>query len=345
MPVVAGFRSPAPRMSLDVLCVGLIVADHVCAPITHFPPAGSLITTDRLELTIGGSAANAAVDMARLGLRVSICARVGDDVLGRFVAESLQQQGVGCEALTFSRTAQTSGTLVVNVAGEDRRFIHAVGANAELTGREVPPELLRDCRAVCVGGFGLNPALSGENVAALFRAAHAAGAVTLLDVVIGNPAALTPMLSAVLPETDVFLPNVDEARLICGESDPLRQAAWFRDRGAHTVVITRGSAGAVLVSPAETLVAAAYPTHCLDGTGGGDAFVAGYVYGLLRSAAPRDCLAYGSALGMSCVRAMGATTGVFHRDELEAFVHSHPLPVESPTRSDNSRGAGPRLRP
>ncbi|MCA9054875.1 MAG: carbohydrate kinase family protein [Planctomycetaceae bacterium] len=69
---------PLP-MPIDVLCAGLIVADHVCAPIERFPPAGGLATTGRLELTIGGCAANVAVDLARLGLRVAIGGRVGND--------------------------------------------------------------------------------------------------------------------------------------------------------------------------------------------------------------------------------------------------------------------------
>jgi sugar/nucleoside kinase (ribokinase family) len=218
---------------------------------------------------------------------------------------------------------------VVNVVGEDRRFLHAVGANAEFTGLETRPETLRGCRALCVGGFGLNPNLSGENVAWLFRSAHAAGAVTILDVVVGDPAVMPAMLATCLPETDLFLPNTDEARLICGETDPLRQAQHFRHLGANTVIVTRGSAGLVLVDAKQTLAAPAYPVQCVDGTGGGDAFVAGYVYGLLQGAAASECIAYGSAMGMSCVRSMGATTGVFNHDELEAFVQDHPLPIES----------------
>jgi sugar/nucleoside kinase (ribokinase family) len=316
-------------MSLDVLCAGLIVADHVCAPLAEMPPSGTLRTTERIELTIGGSAANVAVDLAKLGLRAAIGGRVGDDVLGRFVADELTAAGVDCGPLTISKSAQTSATLVVNVAGEDRRFIHAVGANAEFTGREFPVETIRSCRAVCVGGFGLNAALSGENVADLFRQAHRAGAKTLLDVVIGDPKVMRDMLRPVLPHTDLFLPNVDEGRLMTGESDPLAQARRFHDAGAHTVIVTSGGGGATLVSPDETLRAAAYPVPCIDGTGGGDAFVAGYVYGLLQGATTRRCLEYGSAMGASCVRAMGATTGVFNRDELEAFVQQHSLIVEA----------------
>ncbi|MFV0443164.1 MAG: carbohydrate kinase family protein [Planctomycetaceae bacterium] len=316
-------------MPIDVLCAGLIVADHVCAPIAQFPPAGGLVTTDRLELTTGGCAANVAVDLAKLGLRASIAGRIGNDVLGRFVTETLSSQGVDCSTISISETAQTSGTLVVNVAGEDRRFLHAVGANAEFTGLEIPESVLRGCRAIYVGGFGLNPALSGANVARLFRAARAAGVVTVLDVVVGQPDRLPPMLVDALPETDLFLPNTDEARLICSESDPLRQARHFRDLGARSVIVTLGGDGLLLVSDTDRLVAQAYPVRAVDGTGGGDAFVSGYLYGLLRPADACQRLAYGSAMGMSCVRAMGATTGVFSANELERFVAEHPLSVRN----------------
>lgn len=116
--------------------------------------------------------------------------------------------------------------------------------------------------------------------------------------------------------------------MICGETDPLQQAVHFRQLGAGTVIVTRGGEGVTLVNETETLRAVAYPVDAVDGTGGGDAFVSGYLYGLLKSLSPRECLAFGSAMGMSCVRAMGATTGVFRREELEDFVASHPLPVE-----------------
>lgn len=314
-------------MPLDVVCAGLIVADHVCAPIPRFPPQGGLVMTDRLELTIGGCAANVAVDLARLDLAVSVGGRVGDDVLGRFVTESLASQGVSCETITRSRTAQTSATLVVNVAGEDRRFLHAVGANAEFTGDELSEAVLRTCRAVYVGGFGLNPALSGASVARLFRTAREAGAITLLDVVVGDPALLPPMLAEALPETDVFLPNEDEALAITGVTGPLEQARLFRDLGAGTVVVTSGSRGSLLLNRTGGWRAEAYQTPCVDGTGGGDAFAAGFLYGQLQGGDPVRCLQYGAAMGSSCVRAMGATTGVFRRGELEAFVSEQVLNV------------------
>lgn len=319
--------------AVDVVCVGLIVADHVCAPIPRMPPSGALVTTPRLELTIGGSAANTAVDLAKLDLGVSIVGRVGEDVLGRFCREFLEEKRVDCENLVFSRTAQTSGTLIVNVQGEDRRFIHTVGANAELTGLEASDELLRRCRALYVGGFILNPALSGENVARLFQRARELGVWTILDVVIGESEEqnASRMLAPVLPHTDFFLPNGDEARLITGESDSLRQLETLRQMGARTTILTRGRCGALIARAGEVYEAAAYPVEQVDGTGGGDAFIAGLIYGLLKSSEDRPdilaCIPYGAAMGASCVRSMGATTGVFNRAEVEAFVTANPLEI------------------
>lgn len=323
--------------ALDVVCVGLIVADHVCAPIPRMPASGALITTPRLELTIGGSAANTAVDLAKLGLAVSIVGRVGDDVLGRFCREFLEAKSVDCGDLVVSQTAQTSATLIVNVQGDDRRFIHTVGANAELTGLEVSDELLKRTRAICIGGYILNPALSAENVAALFRRARELGVLTLLDVVIGDAEEenAVRMLAPVLPHTDYFLPNSDEARMITGETELPRQLTALHELGARTIILTRGRHGSVISRPGEPLQeAGAYPVEQVDGTGGGDAFVAGLIYGLLQSArkngrepSPAErlrCVQYGAAMGASCVRAMGATTGVFDRSGLEAFVAKEP---------------------
>src|SRR5881392_415891 len=120
-----------PVPSLDVLCAGIIVADHVCTPIAHVPAAGELVMADRMLLTIGGCAANAAVDLAKMGVRAAIAGRVGTDLFGRIVTDLLREGGVDVSRITASSTAETSQTLIVNVQGEDRRFIHTFGANAE----------------------------------------------------------------------------------------------------------------------------------------------------------------------------------------------------------------------
>jgi sugar/nucleoside kinase (ribokinase family) len=126
----------------------------------------------------------------------------------------------------------------------------------------------------------------------------------------------------------VFLPNADEGRLLTGIAEPLEQARHFRDAGAATVVITCGSQGAVLTSQKETLRTGIFSVEFVDGTGSGDAFAAGFISGLIEGCPAERCLKMGSALGASCVRRAGATTGVFTRAELDEFLACHRLAVD-----------------
>ncbi len=314
--------------SIDCLCIGIVVADHVCDPVHHMPKPGELVTTDSLRLTIGGCAANAAVDLARLGLQVSIAGIVGKDIFGRFAQEFLEEAGVDCEHLQESPTLQTSGTLIINVQNEDRRFFHAIGANAEFTTDRTPASLLAKCRVLNLGGYCLSNQPSSDSVAKCFAAAQDAGTTTVLDVVIPDDEEYWSRIEPVLPLTDVFMPNSDEAQMITGLVDPLDQAQFFRDAGAKNVVITCGGDGAILQNDNVRMKAGVYKVDFVDGTGSGDAFLAGYIYGLLAQEPPEQCLRMGTALGASCVRRTGATTGVFNAGELREFVESHSLAIE-----------------
>jgi sugar/nucleoside kinase (ribokinase family) len=147
-------------------------------------------------------------------------------------------------------------------------------------------------------------------------------------VVTPGPADYLPRLAPVLPEVDVFLPNNHEAELITGKSDPLAQAERFHALGAKTAIVTLGDGGAVLVAEGRRLRAGAFRVPFVDGSGGGDAFAAGYIDGLLRGLDPEGCLRTASAVGASCVRAIGTTTSVFTRAECDAFLRKNTLRIE-----------------
>jgi sugar/nucleoside kinase (ribokinase family) len=167
-----------------------------------------------------------------------------------------------------------------------------------------------------------------EELVPVFRAARARGIKVVLDVVVPAPAEYVSQLDQLLPHVDVFLPNNHEGELITGEKDPLRQAEFFHRLGAATTIITMGDAGAVLVQEGLRLRSGVFRVPYVDGSGGGDAFDAGYIVGLLRGLGPEDCLRYASALGASCVRAVGTTPGVFTRAECEQFLRENVLPIE-----------------
>jgi sugar/nucleoside kinase (ribokinase family) len=313
----------------EVVCAGIVVSDHVCTPIDHLPAAGELVLADRIMLTLGGCAANVAVDLAKMEIASTVVGRVGGDIFGRIVAQLLQESGVDISALLTSSQADTSQTLIVNVQGQDRRFVHTFGANADFCPADIPLERVLAARVLYVGGYLIMPLVTQESLIPVFAAARKAGVRTVLDLVTPGPGDYLPQLEKLLPHVDVFLPNNHEAELITGEHDPLRQATLFHELGAGTSIVTRGGEGAVLVDDRVRLRCGAYTVPCVDGSGGGDAFDAGYICGLLRGLGPEDCLRIASALGASCVRAVGTTTGVFTRKECEEFILGHPLRIES----------------
>jgi sugar/nucleoside kinase (ribokinase family) len=306
----------------DCLCLGIVVADHVCESISHLPAAGELVLTPRTHLTIGGCAANVAVDLVRLGRTAAVVGCVGDDPFGRFVVDELDAAGVDVSHIARLPGEATSTSMIINVRGEDRRFVHSPGANARLDG-SVPRELLAQTRAIYVGGYGLSDQPTPEQIATLFRAARECGVKTVLDVVVPTGKECWPLVEPVLKWTDVFLPNEDEARAMSGHTEPAAQARAFRDAGAQTVVVTCGHGGAVIASADRVFRTAAFPVEFVDGTGSGDAFAAGYIHALLEGRDVTECVRVGSALGASCVRAIGATTGVFNAVELAEFLIAH----------------------
>jgi sugar/nucleoside kinase (ribokinase family) len=293
------------------------------------PAAGELVLADRLLLTIGGCAANVAVDLGKMEVQAEVAGRVGGDVFGRIVADLLRENHVDSSGLLISPNHDTSQTLIVNVAGEDRRFIHTFGANADFRAADIPLDRLARCKVLYLGGYLLMENVKQDELIPVFRAARQAGARTVLDVVTPGPADYLGRLERILPHVDVFMPNDLEAELITGEKDPIKQADLFHRLGAATSIITLGGQGSILVNDKQRLRAGAFVMPFVDGSGGGDAFCAGYICGMLRGYDASECLRMASALGASCVRAIGTTAGVFTKEECESFLREQTLRIES----------------
>lgn len=315
-------------MEIECLCAGILFADYVCVPVPRMPEPGELVPTEGIQLALGGCASNAGLDLAKLGVKVGVSGCVGGDPFGQFIVDTLRTGRVDTSGIHRIADAGTASTMVINVKGQDRRFISTPGANTRFTVGHIPPAWAQKAKVFYVGGYLMMPGLETDEFVELFRTARAAGVKTVLDVVLFGGEHYWSTLQKILPETDVFLPNDDEAALITGLKDPMQQAERFRQAGAKTVVITEGRRGSVLVSDHLRLRAATYPIEFVGGAGSGDAFDAGYIMGLLLGEDPAGCLRWGSALGASCVRAIGATEGVFTRAEAEAFMREHTLRIE-----------------
>jgi sugar/nucleoside kinase (ribokinase family) len=314
-----------------VVCAGILVADLFVPPMPGLPAAGQLHATDDFLLDTGGCAANTATGLAKLDVPVRVVGTIGNDLFGDFVLRDLREKGVDTTGIRRAPDLGTSKTVVLTVTGEDRRFIHTVGANSAFRVEEIDPTLLAGARALYVGGYLVMPGVTQERLAALFRAAREQGQVTFLDVVVPAGDRERPSmekLSGVLPYVDYFLPNDEEAAALTGERDPARQAERFLAAGCGTAVITRGGEGTLLASRSETLRADVYPVEFVDGAGSGDAFAAGFIAGVLEGWQPEETLRFASAIGASACTRLGCTTGVFTRAQADAFLRQHALEVQ-----------------
>jgi sugar/nucleoside kinase (ribokinase family) len=311
-------------MTPRVLCAGILVVDLFVPPLARLPIAGELLVTDDFLMGAGGCAANVAVVLSKLGVRSRVVGKVGRDSFGDFVTSSLAGFGIDVSFIGRSETMGTAKTVIVPVAGEDRRYIHTVGANADLTGHDFTPGAMTGVDVVYLGGYLVLPGLRPAAVVELFDAAHRAGARTLLDVVLpGDTQASMDDLRSILPSVDFFLPNDDEARQLTGEQDPERQAAVFNEAGAETVVITMGAVGLLVRTATETRRVTAPSVEVVDGSGAGDAFAAGLIVGILEGWPLERSLAFASEVGALACTALGCSAGIPNRQQVFRQMATH----------------------
>jgi sugar/nucleoside kinase (ribokinase family) len=314
----------------DVVCVGILVADVFGDRIDALPRAGELALLNRYLLSVGGCAANTAVDLARVGRSTRVLGKVGKDIFGDYVLQDLERQGCDTSYVRRSETHPTAITFVANVKGEDRRFFHCFGANSDFSIADIDASALQGARALYVGGYFAMPAFQPQHLLKLFQEAKQLGLITALDVVIaaGSPCRLEE-IGPVLSCTDLFLPNTDEAAILTGSKDPFEQAEILgRFNLQGTIVVTLGGEGAVARRGSQVLRAEAFKVDAIDGAGAGDAFDAGFLVGMMEGWPLEDSLRFASALGASCTRALGCSTSVFRYDEAVAFLAQNHLAIE-----------------
>lgn len=296
---------------MDVICAGILVADAVARPVTRRPLPGQLELVERISLHAGGSALNTGCGLARLGLRVALAGRVGRDGFGEFLRREAERGGCDTRHVREDPGASTSATLVTVELDGERAFLHAMGANAHLTAADVPLNRL-EARCLHLAGYFILPGLEEGGAVDLFQEATRRGLVTSLDCVWDATGRWLSAIGPLLPHTDVFCPSLAEARAITGKAAPPEVAAELLRLGVRrAVALKMGPQGSYVASG--TGGAWHFPApqvETVDGTGAGDAFIAGFLAGMLRDLPLPECARLGNVVGAQCVTAVGATTGL-----------------------------------
>lgn len=302
---------------LDVVCLGILVVDVIARPIEGLPPRGTLAVVDEITMRGGGSALNAATALVRLGSRAGTAGKVGADAFGEYLLGLIQERGVEGRSVLVDGTVPTSATVALVDSEGERTFLHLPGANGQLRAEELDRELLFSGRALHLAGALVLDQLDGEPAAGILAEAKHEGLLTSLDTVFAS--GRWERVLPALPYADLFTPGLREAQAITGEEDPARAAAWLRDRGVDEVVVTLGPAGCYAAGAGFEGRLAPLPVEAIDGTGSGDAFAAGLIYGKLAGWPFERSVQFANATGALATTAVGASEGVRGLDETLAL--------------------------
>lgn len=307
----------------SVVCVGILVADLMGRPINRFPEKGKLLLVPEMELHVGGCAHNTAVDLKKLGEEVLVVGKVGDDDLGDVVINSLRRHGVDTRGVTRDSRFHTSATMVLLDDQGERTFLHYPGANQALRSEDVKDEFLREAKVVHVAGSFLMPGFDGEETARVFARARQFSVLTSLDTAWDDTGKWFATIAPVLPLVDIFISNRDEASRISKKSTLADIASFFLDYGAKVVAIKMGEEGSFIMTKDEKILVPPFRVQAVDGTGAGDAFAAGFLFGYLRGWDLYEVGRFANACGAMCVEKMGATEGVGSFEAVQQFIREH----------------------
>lgn len=305
----------------DVVSLGILVADAMGKPIDRIPDEDRLALFERMELHIGGCAANTGIALAKLGTKVKVVGKTGVDGFGDFIVKTLCEAGVDASSVVRAAEVSTSFTFVMISSAGKRRFLHSIGANGTFSSEDIDLHVLDGAKILHVAGTYLMPTLDGEQTAALLREAKKRGIITSMDTAFNDRIEdWGQVIEPCLPHLDYFLPSFEEAERITGESDPRTMARLLKEQCPGVVGIKLGPEGFWLHMGGMEKQIPSYPVEVVDASGAGDCFVAGFLRGVLNNWPMEQCARFGNAVAGFCIGAIGCTTGVRSMAETMAFV-------------------------
>ncbi|WSQ06964.1 sugar kinase [Streptomyces sp. NBC_01231] len=290
---------------------------------------GALRLGGSLGLSVAGAESNVAIGLARLGHRVQWAGRVGADELGALVLRTLRAEGVGTDHAGIDDTGRPTGLLLTEPRlGTLTRvsYYRAGSAGSAVSPADVLPALASGARVLHL--TGITPALSpaaAEATLAAATTAREAGITVCLDVNYRSRLWSTDRartaLRPLLDHTDLLIASEDELPLVlegsgAGESEAVHD---ILAAGVDEVVVKRGARGATTFTADGATDSAARQVDAVDLVGAGDAFVAGYLSGLLDGSDVRARLHRAVTTAAFAVATRGDWEGLPTQDELGLF--------------------------
>lgn len=268
------------------------------------------------QLFGGGTAGNAAVGIARLGLPVRFIGAVGDDGYGRWIAADFDREGIDTGALRVLRDSLTPMVLALVEPSGERLIVvwpPERGADTQLEPEMVDPQAIQSAGWLHTTGMCLRASPVREAVLHGLRLANHAGVPTSLDLNLrielwGYPPEVRRVIEEAVSLADVVFGNGAEEIVPVAGVDSVEAAAVALSAGQRVVIARLGAEGAFAAAPEGTARVPAFPTTVVDTLGAGDAFDAGFIAARMQGLPLAEALRWGNAVAACKLQGKGART-------------------------------------
>jgi len=265
-----------------------------------------------LEETAGGSAANTIVGLARLGLKTGLIGKVGTDHEGQLLLDDFKREGIDTDGIVVSKSGN-SGTVAayVDKKGERALYVHP-SVNDTLTFEEIDLEYARQSRFVHLTSVDRKPFQAQKKLV-----------IELSDIEVSfDPGEIyarkrLKALKPIIQRSSVVLPSEGELKMLTGKNWKEGARALLKE-GAGIVAVKLGERGCYVADGKEAHLIEPFKVKVVDTTGAGDAFCAGFIYGLVKGKDLYQCGRFGNFVASRCITQVGARKGLPRLHEVEA---------------------------
>jgi len=300
---------------------------------------------------VGGSPTNTAIGAARLGLKVGLITRVGDDHMGRFIKEELVREGVDVGGVVGDPDRLTA-LVILGIRDQSRFpliFYRENCADMALCAADIDTGYVQSAAALLINGTHLSRPDVFEASTTAVRAIKAAGGRVVFDIdyrpVLWGlaprddgedrfvpSARVTTELQRVLPFCDLIMGTEEELRILGGSTDTLESLRRIRSRSDALIIFKRGADGcaafpdAIPGNLADGIVGRGFPVDVFNVLGAGDAFMAGFLRGWLKGESIERSCTWGNACGAIVVSRHGCAPAEPTWQELTLFLSRDDWP-------------------
>lgn len=293
----------------EIVVIGAAIVDVLVYPVsaevfqTGSCPAGDI------RMSVGADALNEATILARLGKCVRLETVLGDDEAGSLLQKHIKEEGIEIPDDCVRKKLTTGINVVLVEEGGKRNFLtNPQGSLRSLTLSDIHLPFPKPAKIVCFASIFVFPRIKTEELCILFAQAKRQGKILCADMTKCKNNETIEEMAPAFAFLDYLFPNEEEAMLLTGKGTAPEAAEAILETGVKNVVIKCGAAGCLVKNREEEYqVLPQENVSCIDTTGAGDSFVAGFLYALLEGKNLRECAAFANECGGRAAACVGAT--------------------------------------